>query len=200
MGAAVISVTIGTTVAPLTRRFDTCRCHFRHVFRYGRSTIPADSSYRLCTDGADGAFQSVSAEYEQSDYMLDGLPAGTYRISSGGAFYLASGIEEFYNDQPAWQRPMMQVCHRRQKTITGIDAVLGTVQPGGISGSVTDAGGMLIGGIIVVRLLQTVGVKMKSLLRPISYLGEDRIAAPMWYSFADYDRRISPSSAKTPPR
>lgn len=184
--AAVISVTIGTTVSAIDAALTPAGAISGNVTDTDGQPFPLTTVTAFVQDGAEWRFfKSVSAEYEQSDYMLDGLPAGTYRIKFRGAFLFGNGIEEFYNDQPTLAEADDVVVTVGQ-TITGIDAVLGTVQPGGISGSVTDAGGMPIGGI-VVRLFDADGFSEDEIITQAdgSYLFEDLYNGTYVVQFAD---------------
>jgi 5-hydroxyisourate hydrolase-like protein (transthyretin family) len=147
--AQPITVTVGTTVAAIDAALTPAGAIAGTVTDSDGDPFPLTTVAAFVQDGDEWRFfKGVSAEYQQPDYRLDGLPAGTYRIKFRGAFLSGSGLEEFYNDKPTLESAD-NVTVTVGQTTSGIDAVLGVVQPGGIAGTVTDAAGTPLGGVVV---------------------------------------------------
>jgi hypothetical protein len=97
------------------------------------------SAYRF--DGTDWVF--VNGEgfiySNEPDYLLGGLPAGSYRLRfSGGPIFNPSQYVEYYDDVQVIENGTDVTVTVGQVT-PNINALLGNVYGGGISGRVTDA-------------------------------------------------------------
>lgn len=88
------------------------------------------TAYRF-EDGAWQPFSGTTVVYD-TDYRLDGLPAGSYRIRLSGSsiFNPSLGIVEFFDDSPTVDGAA-DVAVTVGVTTTGIDAVLGDLGGGG---------------------------------------------------------------------
>ena len=84
----------------------------------------------------------------ESEYRLQGLPVGSYRVQLIGLRSATSTLSEFYDDQPDIDLAD-DVEVRAGEVTTGISGMLGQAPPGGISGQVTDGDGAPLAGIAV---------------------------------------------------
>jgi len=148
--ATPVAVTIGATTAGIDATLAAAG------LIAGRVADPDGEPYRVAVitafqqDGVDWRPIANAFLVEETDYLLGGLPQGPTRVCFrvSRSLTLANGLEECYDDAPDVQSATdIQV--PAGQTVTGIDAVIGSLAPGGISGTVTDANGAPLAGVAV---------------------------------------------------
>ena len=92
--------------------------------------------------------QDTSVVYD-SEYRMEGVPVGVYRVELLGRSFSGSPLREFFDDVPTVDLATDVVVTAGEIT-AGISGSLGQGPPGAISGTVTDGSGAPIAGIEVI--------------------------------------------------
>ena len=161
--ATTISLTLGNTVAGVDAMLESAGQIS------GRVTRPDGSLYRFLSVGAflwNGSAWELAGSttvFESGDYVLGGLPAGTYRVRFAGYSYNLVQTVGYYDGALTIDDADDVIVVAGEET-TGIGGILGEVEPGTISGRVTDENGLPLADLAVqlldedgfmIRLAQT---------------------------------------------